>query len=714
MSQALLELLALYDVTSLSTPKTFEDLFAQLVEKTTRLFGAVGAALVLPAENGQQTVFTWGWKNTKGLFRYPKGAGEHCLVHHFTPKEAGSLYIKCKQALLPEERRLALILAQTVERLIHQRKVEEDLKKAEEEKNLILDSLAEQLFFIDGKQRIKWANLSTASAVGLPLGELVGRRCYRVLKGHCGSCRECLAIAVFKSGKAQQGVVISSQGRILDIRSYPMRRADGAFRGVLNTITDITQRVKAEESLRLSEAKYREIVAMLQEGFYEADLSGTIILSNDAAERLLGYEPGQLVGKNFRHIVKNPYTALRIFNDVYVTGRARQGVILEVKHSEGKPRFVEISVTPIKDSTGEITSFCGVARDVTERKRHVEKLEHYSWHDALTGLYNRAWFEQQLKEIDSACYPVTLLMADLDGLRLINDIMGHAHGDELLKACARVFKTSVRATDRVARIGGDEFAAILPKCDEDVAEIVLKRIRRTLSEHNSSNPQFLLSLSIGAATSHGDSSLRQTFKKADNRMLGDKLLRSLKQKNQLIEGLAATLAERDYTTRLHVERLAELCPRLGRRLGLSKEEQEDLALLARVHDLGKVGVPPDILFKQGPLTPEERAIMEQHPEKGYRIASSSPNLVHVARLVLCHHERWDGGGYPLGLRGKEIPLECRILALADAYDAMTSDRPYRRAMSQREALRVIRECAGSQFDPQLAEEFIKMMEENEE
>lgn len=703
----------LYDAITFSSSGTMEDLFAELVEKITRFFGALGAAMILPGGNGQTRVFKWGFRDIKAVRRYAKEAGDHWFVYHFTPKSAGTLYLECKRSLSAEEHRLAFILAQTVERIVRQKKVEEELKEAEKEKALILDSLAEQLFFIDGKRRIKWANSSAATAVGMTPDQMVGRRCFRVLKEYCGSCRACLAVEVFKSGEPRQKVVVSPVGRILDISAYPLRREDGAFKGVLNTITDITGRVQAEEALRLSEAKYREIVAMLQEGFYEADISGTITLANDAACRLLGYESGSLIGKGFRQIVKNPYTALRIFNDVYVTGQPRRGLILEVMHSGGKPRFVDISVTPLKDSKGRVTSFYGTARDITERKKHVERLEHLGWHDALTGLYNRARFEQELEGMDEVSLPVTLIIADLDCLRLINDIMGHTHGDELLKACARVFQASVRTGDRVARIGGDEFAAILTRCNEDVAETVVRRIRRTLADHNNKNPRFFLSLSIGTATSHGECSLRDTFKEADNRMLGDKLLRSIKQKNRLIEVLATTLAKRDHTTEPHAQRLAILCPKLGRRLGLSQEEQDDLALLARIHNLGKVAVPDNILFKQSPLSPEERAVMQQHPEKGYRIVSSSPDLVHVARFVLCHHERWDGRGYPLGLEGKEIPLECRILALADAYAAMTSDRPYRQAMSPEEALAAIREAAGSQFDPQLAEEFIAMMEENE-
>ena len=367
----------LYDAITFSSPETLEDLFAQIVEKTTRLFGATSAAMILPGRNGQQTVFTWGFEDTKAVQRRLKGAGDHCLLHHFTPQSGGLLYIECEHSLSAQEHRLSLILAQTAERIVRQRKVEEDLKEAEKEKALILNSLAEQLFFIDGKRRIKWANASAAATVGLTPAKMVGRRCYRLLRGNCGSCKNCLAIKVFQSGKPQQRVVVSPGGRILDIRAYPLRQNSGAFKGVLNTISDVTGRVQAEEALRISEAKYREIVAMLQEGFYEADLAGTITLSNDAACKLLGYESGDLVGKSFRHIVKNPYTALRIFNDVYVTGQPQQGIILEVKHSKGKPRFVEISVTPLKDGNGKITSFYGTARDITERKKHVEQLEHF-------------------------------------------------------------------------------------------------------------------------------------------------------------------------------------------------------------------------------------------------------------------------------------------------------------------------------------------------
>jgi len=168
------------------------------------------------------------------------------------------------------------------------------------------------------------------------------------------------------------------------------------------------------------------------------------------------------------------------------------------------------------------------------------------------------------------------------------------------------------------------------------------------------------------------------------------------------------LAEKDYIVDGHARRLTLLCRKLGRELGLSPRRQADLALLAQVHDLGKVGVPDAIIYKEGPLNEKEWAIMKQHPEKGYRIALSSNYLTNVAGLILKHHERWDGSGYPLGLKGSEIPLECRILSVVDSFDTMTSCRPYCHSKSREEAVGELNRCAGSQFDPEVVEVFMGM------
>ncbi|MBC7336896.1 MAG: HD-GYP domain-containing protein, partial [Clostridia bacterium] len=169
------------------------------------------------------------------------------------------------------------------------------------------------------------------------------------------------------------------------------------------------------------------------------------------------------------------------------------------------------------------------------------------------------------------------------------------------------------------------------------------------------------------------------------------------------------LEEKDFVAAGHAQRVEEWCLKVGEKIGLSPRQTADLALLARVHDLGKVAVPDSVLFKKGPLTEEELNIMRQHCERGYRIALSSPDLAGVADLILKHHERWDGTGYPLGLKGEEIPVECRILAIADAFDAMISRRPYREPVPVEAALAELKRCAGSQFDPHLVEVFASVV-----
>lgn len=712
MPEAMKELFALYDVTSFSFPQTSSDLLEELVEKASRLFGAIRIALALPERNAQQVVHTWGFRNIKEAQQCLAEAGDHCFVYRFRPESLGWLYIECPDSLSPQEHRLCLILARTVEGIIQQKKAQDDLLASEQEKAIILDSLAEQLVFMDENQRIRWVNASAARLIGMKSKQVVGKHCQEIIKGHCGPCNGCPAVMALQTGEPKQRVVTTGRERILDIRSYPVKREDGSIKGVLGTISDITEQVQAKEALRLLEDRYRHILTTLQEGYYEVDLAGTITFCNKAADHLLGYKSGELIGKNFRSFVRKPYSAFRTFGQVFFTGQPKRGLVLELLSKRGNFRFIELSITPILGKDNSVTGFCGLALDVTEQKEYQEKLEYFSWHDALTGLFNRAYFEEQLDSLDSIAdsqFPVTVLSADLDGLKLINDTMGHVQGDELLKICARILKESIRSGDIVARIGGDEFGLILHKTGARLAEKVIGRIQAAVNEHNRANPSLPLSISIGFATSDGKRSLHDTFRKADDRMFSDKLHRSAKMRSQLVNTLTAALGERDSITNKHAERLQELCLELGKRVGLPPQNQDDLALLARVHDLGKVGIPDSILFKKGPLTSEERTIMQEHSEKGYRIASSSPELAPIARFILCHHERWDGQGYPLGLKEEEIPLECRILALADAYDAMTSDRPYRKAMSQRNALAEIKRGAGTQFDPQLAEEFVRMI-----
>lgn len=348
-----------------------------------------------------------------------------------------------------------------------------------------------------------------------------------------------------------------------------------------------------------------------------------------------------------------------------------------------------------------------------ESRRNRDQLVYMTLHDSLTGIYNRIYFDNELERLSGGRdHPLAIIYADIDGLRLVNETLGQKAGDRYLKTCAELLKKSLRRGDLLARIGGDEFAATLPKTDEKTARQVVERIYRSFNQFNRENEQLPLIISLGLAVSSGpEEEPAATLKKADHYLRLEKQNRSGSSRSQVVKALLAALSERDYIAGGHAERLQELCLEMGRAVGLDRYRLAALDLVAQVHDLGKIGIPDQILFKESGLSDEEWQIMRQHPEKGYRIACASPDLEGVAELILRHHEKYDGTGYPLGLKGEEIPLECRILTIIDAYDAMTNDRPYRRAKSKSEALSELKQCAGTQFDPNLVQVFSEIFEE---
>ncbi|MDZ7762202.1 MAG: diguanylate cyclase [Desulfovermiculus sp.] len=320
-------------------------------------------------------------------------------------------------------------------------------------------------------------------------------------------------------------------------------------------------------------------------------------------------------------------------------------------------------------TSGQQRTFQIISRDITEHKKFEEQLKYLSLHDQMTGLYNRAYLENELQRLqNSRDFPITIICMDLDGLKLVNDTLGHDHGDWYLKACARILQESFRASDIVARVGGDEFTALLPRTDVRSGEKIIRRIQERIESHNLEQKQkFPLSLSTGLACAEDSSQdLPQVYRLADDLMYRDKLNRNINSRSQTMRALMAALEERDFITSGHAYRLEEVCYSVGQKKGLAAHQISDLNLLAQVHDLGKVGIPDYILFKPGPLTEEEWQIMRQHPEKGFRIAQTTTDLAGIADLILKHHERWDGKGYPLGLAGEDIPIECRILTIADS------------------------------------------------
>lgn len=343
-----------------------------------------------------------------------------------------------------------------------------------------------------------------------------------------------------------------------------------------------------------------------------------------------------------------------------------------------------------------------------------EEIRCLSLYDSMTGVYNRSYFEEALKRIEQAQeFCTSLIISDLDGLKIINDTLGHNAGDLALKAFAQILKDYFKNGDLVARIGGDEFAIILHNSEEARVKADCSNIRKQVDYYNLENPTVPISVSMGFAVNcKRPIDMKVIFDEADNNMYREKMHRSKSSRSAIVQALITALEARDFQTEGHSDRLQKLMETLAIAMDFPEQQLSDLRLFARFHDIGKVGIPDQILFKPGKLTDEEYTVMRQHSDIGHRIALSAPDLVPIADWILKHHERWDGSGYPIGLCEGEIPLACRMLGIIDAYDAMISDRPYRKAMSQREAIAELRRCSGTQFDSNLVGIFAALLYES--
>lgn len=489
----------------------------------------------------------------------------------------------------------------------------------------------------------------------------------------------------------------------LDVNQYDYN--DDSYKII--TATDISN-LKTLEETAVTEKEYLNLtLESVSEGLIIVDSNNKITLFNHVASLLLGYTKEDVLNKD---LSKTIIFTDENFNQLNMANHRNESIDGYSMREDGLLRNLSIKTSEITDINNNIIGLVIVLTDLSEVKRREEEILYLSYHDVLTGVYNRTFFEEEIRRMDnSRNLPLTIVMGDLNGLKLTNDVFGHHIGDELLRRSADILKQSVRGNDILARWGGDEFIILLPNTPDEQAQVIVDRITRNFgsSELQISNRGFSPSISLGYGVKEDDvDTIQNTISIAEKNMYKQKMLTKGSVYSSAVTSMKTVLYEKSNETEDHTNRLYEMCKTVGKKYNLSKDEHNDLQLFSMLHDIGKIGIDDNILKKPSTLNDSEWLEMKRHSEIGFRIAQAIPELKKVALLILHHHERFDGTGYPKGLSGLEIPLQCRILAVADAYDAMTNDRTYRKALTKEQAIKELKDNAGTQFDPDVVKVFL--------
>ncbi|QSX08578.1 PAS domain S-box protein [Alkalibacter rhizosphaerae] len=511
----------------------------------------------------------------------------------------------------------------------------------------------------------------------------------------------------------QNSVEIGDKNRFLESRLFRVSASEngGFIFGCI--IHDITEQKELEETLYKEKELFRTTLMSVGDGIISTDEMGTVLMMNPIAEKLTGWSSREGEGLPLEDVFKildddgNPIQddpAKRVLKTGKVTKLQHHRILLA---NNGVQIPIEDVAAPVKDRHGNLTGAVLVFRDYREKVEKQKQIEYLSFHDHMTGLYNRRYIEDALHRLDTPRnLPLTVMILDVNGLKLTNDAFGHEAGDQLLIHVSDILKSVCRSDDLIGRIGGDEFLILFPNTDEKAARQIKDRINAQAQKEKLG--PVIVSVAIGCAVkTKEEENIKSIQQHADNNMYQDKIKHGKSMKTGTIHAAIQEIYKRYDNEQRHTIEVANLCVLMAQNLGFERSEVELIKNAAMLHDVGKILIPEKVLNKVTTFTKEELDMVHRHPETSYQILKSVDDFASIAEIVLHHHERWDGKGYPQGLKGASIPLMSRVMSIADAYEAMTSPRTYRRQLDKEEAVEELRRCKGTQFDPALVEVFIE-------
>lgn len=511
----------------------------------------------------------------------------------------------------------------------------------------------------------------------------------------------------------EEGYLNGKQGKITILPLINEDKKLTAIAGIYANLEIINEKDKIIEE---QETVLKVVMETLPGMVFYKDKEGKYVYANKEFDEFYNGKEGidKLIGKTNFDIHPTRELAIKYTTEDTEVLQKKQSIKSEtiLRSEDGKEIYTEAVKVPVIDKENDVVGVVGLILDVTEKKKAEEELKRISFTDILTNLYNRTYFEEKSKELFREKYfPVGVIMGDANGLKLVNDTLGHSQGDELLKLIAQVLNDVCRDGELIFRTGGDEFVILIPNTTDYECENIIKKIIK--QSKNYRHNLIDISIALGSAiTDNFNKTIYDALREAEDKVYRQKLLQKNSLNSSIMYSLQTGLQTKSLETEEHTERVVNNSLIIGEKLSLPMSVMDELTIVAKLHDIGKIGISEEILLKQGNLSEEEFEIVKTHTEKGYRIVKASNQLDNVAKGVLTHHERWDGKGYPLKLKGESIPLIARIVSIADAYDSMTNNTVYRRALSKEDAIAELNRCSGKQFDPHIVKVFMEYLNES--